>query len=242
KGSQQQQKQQQELSPAPSQPSHPSIDRAGHSTPASSNAAEPSQPVIAEPSHTSHPSQPHKMHRFQIQMESSSLGPRPSLPTSSISAPPGVLPLITLSDAYISPAPSTFLDSTTSLQELAHLVKLQNYQKHKQAQCRLRLHRSLVSTALASRFIRIAELGHSLLVEHLKSDQKKDFAVLYNAILDIRSSCDAFRRFALIEEDYDSKQKNKKEDSDEKPRELVSFLHETPAQARDTVLAFLSTV
>ncbi|RPA87340.1 hypothetical protein BJ508DRAFT_203160 [Ascobolus immersus RN42] len=182
------------------------------------------------------------MRRFQIQMESSSLGPRPSLPASSMSAPPGVLPLISLSDSYISPAPSTFLDSTTSLQELAHLVKLQNYQKHKQAQCRLRLHRSLVSTALASRFICMAELGHSLLVEHLKSDQKKDFAILYNAILDIRGSCEAFRRFALMEEDYDSKQKSKKEDSDEKPQELVSFLHETPPNARDTVLAFLSTV
>lgn len=88
----------------------------------------------------------------------------------------------------------------------------------------------------------MGDLGHSLLVEHLKSDQKKEFAVLYNAILDIRSSCDAFRRFALMEEDYDSKPKNKKDDDDVKPRELVSFLHETPVQARDTILAFLSTV
>lgn len=176
----------------------------------------------------------------RIQYESSPLSGRPSLPGSSQSAPAGTLSLLSSADLYISPPPSSFLGNGTTLQDLAKLVKHEAYRRHKRAQCRIRLHRSLISTALHARLIKVCKLSHALLVEQLKGDQKQEFARLYNAIIDVRNSAEMYRRYASLEQDYDpAKEKEAKED-DDKPRELVSFLHDTPLQARDTILSFLS--
>lgn len=159
----------------------------------------------------------------------------------SASAPTGQLPLIS-GDSYISPVPAAFVGQSTSLAELSHLVKLQSYQEHKHLQSRIRLHNSLVSSAVSARLTRSGELCHKALVDHFKSDQKSDFATLYNALHNVRNSCEATRRFAMLEPELDSAKPSNASDDSEGPKGLTSFLHEIPAQARDTILSFISII
>ncbi|KAI5780799.1 hypothetical protein EDC01DRAFT_620150 [Geopyxis carbonaria] len=166
---------------------------------------------------------------------------RPTLPQKTASAPPGQLPL-TNGDKYILPPPSTFLRTSTSVAELAHLVKQQAYQEQKHAQSRLRLQKSLVANAVSSRLTRSGDLCHRVLVDHFKSDQKSDFATLYNAIHDVRNSCEASRRFAMLEPELNSAKLPKSTDDQEGPTGATSFLQELPVQARETILKFISSI
>lgn len=174
--------------------------------------------------------------------EQSSLKLRPGLHNQSASAPSGQLPILTSGDSYISHVPASCVSTSASLAELAHLVKLQAYQEHKYLQSRVRLHKSLISSAVSARLTRSGELCHKALVDYFKSDQKSDFATLYNALHDVRNSCEATRRFAMLEPELDSSRGLHSSDDREAPRGLSSFLHEIPAQARDTILSFISMI
>lgn len=130
--------------------------------------------------------------------------------------------------------------ASTTLEELAHLVRLSSYQERKRSQTRIRLQRSLVSTALSARLARCGELAHRTLVDNFRADDKKNFASLYNAIHDVRNSCDATRRYALLEPDLDLGQP--KPDGLDNPGSYSTFMHEIPSRARDTILHFLTQI
>lgn len=139
-------------------------------------------------------------------------------------------------DSYISPPPS--FNSSTSLAELAHLIKLQTYQEQKNSTNRVKLYKNLIANALSVRLTKTGDLCHRALVDHLKSDQKKDFAALYNALHDVRNSCEATRKFALLEPELDSSSK----DDTENPSVLTTWMHEIPQQARETIITFISMI
>ncbi|KAK4099576.1 hypothetical protein N658DRAFT_568068 [Parathielavia hyrcaniae] len=144
----------------------------------------------------------------------------------------------------------------TSLEELAHLVRLSKYQERKRANTRIRLQRSLVSTALSARLMRCGEMAHRNLVDGFRGDDKKTFAALYNAIVDVRRSCDETRRYALLEPDMDLLHPPGLVSSEslETPTGSVSganvsptaavtpFLNEISASARETFLNFLTQI
>lgn len=162
----------------------------------------------------------------------------------SASAPPGRLPrLLTHEPSHYTEAylPSSALStSSTSLAELAHLIRLQKYQEQRCCHARVRLHRWLVSSALSARLVRCGELAHRTLIDNLRSDDKKSFAILYNAFQDVRDSCDATRRYALLEPDLElSKAKGAKS---EKFHSISTFLHEIPSPIRDQLLDFVSEI
>jgi hypothetical protein len=129
----------------------------------------------------------------------------------------------------------------TSLEELAHLVRLATYQERKQSQYRIRLHRSLVSTTLSARLERCGALAHRTLVDNFRADQKKEFANLYNAIHDVRNSCDATRRYALLELDMDLGQSKPAKDFDDSTS-FSTFIQDIPQHSRDTIFEFLTQV
>lgn len=131
---------------------------------------------------------------------------------------------------------ATTATAITTLDELAHLVRLSTYQERKRTHSRIRLQRSLVSTALSARLARCGELAHRTLVDNFRADEKKSFANLYNAIHDVRNSCDATRRYALLEPDLDNA--NGGEDT----TTLSTFMHEIPQRARDSLLKFLTQI
>ncbi|KAF2090679.1 hypothetical protein K490DRAFT_34895 [Saccharata proteae CBS 121410] len=167
---------------------------------------------------------------------------RPSMPTTSASAPPGRLPRLLPQDSshYSDPTfhPEIVSTSSTSLAELAHLIRLQNYQDQRRCHARVRLHRWLVSSALSARLVRCGELAHRTLVDNFRSDDKKNFATLYNAIHDVRNSCDATRRYALLEPDLEfGKSKSSR---NERIHSFSTFMHEIPAKIRDDLVDFLS--
>ncbi|MBE3044347.1 hypothetical protein IMZ48_17630, partial [Candidatus Bathyarchaeota archaeon] len=89
---------------------------------------------------------------------------------------------------YTNPDPVPDNDTTT-LEELAHLVRLSKYQERKRANTRIRLQRSLISAALSARLTRCGEIAHRNLVDCFRTEDKKTFASLYNAIHDVRKSC-----------------------------------------------------
>ena len=162
----------------------------------------------------------------------------------SISAPvghPPQLPLENVSqytEASLPQAPVTA--TSTSLAELAHLVRLQTYQDQRRAQSRLKLHRSLVANALCARLARCGEIAHRNLVDSFRSDDKTGFASLYNAIQDVRCSCDATRRHASLESELGPAKSSSSTNEDAPPQR--SFLHEMAPRTRDTILTFLSKI
>lgn len=147
-------------------------------------------------------------------------------------------PLLQDISQYINPQISaiTSMTTNTSLEELAHLVRLSTYQEKKRAHSRIRLQRSLVSTALSARLARCGELAHRTLVDNFRADEKKNFASLYNAIHDVRNSCDASRRFALLEPDFDNGRSSISGPEDTTP--ALNFMHEIPLRSRECLLNF----
>ncbi|KAK7408607.1 hypothetical protein QQX98_009255 [Neonectria punicea] len=160
-------------------------------------------------------------------------------------------PLIQDVSQYSNPHLSPDKDSTT-LEELAHLVRLSKYQERKRANTRLRLQRSLVSTALSARLTRCGEIAHRNLVEGFRRDDKDNFAALYNAIHDVRNSCDELRRYALLDPEMEALAPpalGSSESVNTPPnsiaggnplRTMMPFLHDISASARDTFLDFLT--
>ncbi|KAK7189800.1 hypothetical protein PSPO01_04190 [Paraphaeosphaeria sporulosa] len=174
---------------------------------------------------------------------SPSITQRPHLPPS-MSAPAGRLPrllpadLSSYTDAYLPTA--AIPTSATSLAELAHLIRLQGYQEQRKAQSRIRLHRWLVSSALSARLVHCGELAYRTLVDSFRSDDKKGFATLYNAVNDVRSSCDAVRQHALLEADLEfGKSKSMKSD---KAPSFPTFLNQVPSKILDDLLDFVSEI
>jgi hypothetical protein len=143
----------------------------------------------------------------------------------------------------------------TSLEELAHLVRLSKYQERKRANTRIRLQRSLVSTALSARLMRCGEMAHRNLVDGFRGDDKKTFAALYNAVIDVRRSCDETRRYAMLEPEMELLQSPGLASSENldtptgsvtgstvSPNGVTPFLNEISASARETFLNFLTQI
>lgn len=128
----------------------------------------------------------------------------------------------------------------TTLEELAHLVRLSTYQQKKTSHSRLRLQRSLVSTALSARLERCGELAYRTLIDNFRADEKVNFATLYNAIHDVRNSCDATRRYALLEPDLNTGRPSHTDGADS--GSLSTFLHEISEPCRATVFHFLNQI
>ncbi|KAG0646661.1 hypothetical protein D0Z07_7425 [Hyphodiscus hymeniophilus] len=152
------------------------------------------------------------------------------------------LPLLQDISQYINPqiAAVTAANSTTTLEELAHLVRLSTYQERKRTHSRLRLQRSLVSTALSARLARCGELAHRTLVDNFRADERKGFANLYNAIHDVRNSCDATRKYALLEPDLDNRRTHPL--GADNSGSLSTFMHEIPPRSREILLNFLTQI
>lgn len=162
----------------------------------------------------------------------------------SLSAPAGRLPRLLPADwsQYSDPVVPTAAipTSATSLAELAHLIRLQRYQEQRKAYSRVRLHRWLVSSALSARLVHCGELAHRTLVDNFRSDDWRSFATLYNAVHDVRNSCDATRRYALLEPDLEfGKTKSTKI---EKPLSFSTFLNEVPSKVLDDLLDFVCEI
>ena len=164
-------------------------------------------------------------------------------------------PLLTDVSMYTQPYLSPESEGTT-LEELAHLVRLSKYQERKRANTRVRLQRSLVSTALSARLMRCGEIAHRNLVDTFRADDKKTFAALYNAIIDVRKSCDETRRYALLESEMELLQSPPGLTSTESvdtptgsvagtgaaPGTISPFFNELSASTRETFLSFLNQI
>lgn len=151
------------------------------------------------------------------------------------------LPLVN-GDSYTSTLPTSLTKPSTTLAELAHLAKLHSYQEEKHLQSRNRLYKCLISNALSVRLTRTTDTCHTTLVDHLKSDEKKSFATLYTALHDVRNSCEATRRFALLEPELEHSPCKSTPEEVGKTAALTSWIHELPHQARETILTFVSTI
>lgn len=168
--------------------------------------------------------------------------PSPASTSPPDQAKPPQLPLLQDISQYTNSQIGSVTEdvATTTLEELAHLVRLSTYQERKRTHSRIRLQRSLVSTALSARLARCGELAHRTLVDNFRADEKKSFASLYNAIHDVRNSCDATRKYALLEPDMD-KGRPQPSGADD-PGSLFTFMNEIPPRSRDTLLNFLTQI
>lgn len=127
--------------------------------------------------------------------------------------------------------------ASTTLEELAHLARLSTYQKRKRFHARTRLQGLLVSTALSARLARCGELAHRTLVDNFRAEDKKTFAQLYNAIHDVRNSCEATKRFALLEPDLNIARPTLAATDRSGPHS--TFMHDLPSRTRETFLQLL---
>lgn len=93
--------------------------------------------------------------------------------------------------------------STTTLQELAHLVRHARYQERKRCATRLKLRQNLISTALSARLQRCVEdAARKGLADAFRAEDRKEFADLYAAVHDVKNSFDHARKYApfLVDE------------------------------------------
>lgn len=142
----------------------------------------------------------------------------------------------------------------TTLEELAHLVRLSKYQERKCANTRIRLQRTLISTALSARLTRCGEISLRNLADSFRNDDKRAFANLFGAIHDVRNSCDATRRYALLEPEMESLQSSgvasvetlvpppSTVGSIGPSSSVTPFLNEISASAREAFLNFLTQI
>ncbi|EEY20373.1 conserved hypothetical protein [Verticillium alfalfae VaMs.102] len=170
----------------------------------------------------------------------------PSVPSDTGAAPfaPSLLPELS---QYSSPFQAHDSSDGTTLEELAHLVRLSKYQERKRANTRIRLQRNLISTALSARLTRCGEIARRNLADCFRKDDKKVFGPLFNAIHDVRKSCDGLRQYALLEPEMDTLSDNLEASSSTPvsagPLAAVApFLNEIPASARETFLNFLNQI
>lgn len=167
------------------------------------------------------------------------------------SRPPLHKLLLQDSALYSNPHLPTVNEHTT-LEELAHLVRLSKYQQRKCAITRTRLRKSLISTALNARLTRCGEVAHRNLADNFRRDDKDSFAALYNAIQDVRKSCDELRRFAALEPDMEplaspilgsSENLDSPVTASPDPyRTMSPFLHEIAESSRTTFLHFINQI
>ncbi|KAL6849166.1 hypothetical protein ACO1O0_008696 [Amphichorda felina] len=200
------------------------------------------KPIVAQPST---PKSGHSRH--------GSLDRPVTPPPTSTDKAPSAFPKPLLEDVslYTNHHLAREVDNTT-LEELAHLVRLSKYQERKRANTRTRLQRSLVSTSLSARLTRCGEIAHRNLVDSFRRDEKENFAALYNAINNVRKSCDELRRYALLEQDLDSlssaalgssESLDTPTNSTAGPgnlRPMTPFFQDISASARETFLDFLT--
>ncbi|KAI9776284.1 MAG: hypothetical protein M1835_005551 [Candelina submexicana] len=175
--------------------------------------------------------------------ENASRPQRPSIAPSA-SAPAGEIPRLPLRDTslyaetYIPAA--AVATSFTSLVELAHLIRLQRHQEQKRHRLRVRLYRWLISCGLLSRLARCGELARKTLVDSYRSDDKKSFATLYNAVCNVRDSCVATQRYAVLDEDLEAGRADVQRN--EKTRSPFNFLQELNPRTRHDLLSFISKI
>ena len=152
-------------------------------------------------------------------------------------------------------APSVVPENpSTSLEELAHVVRLSRYQERKCANTRLRLQRCLIAMALSARLTRCGELAYRSLAEYFRKGEPKAFAALYNMVLELRRSCDDLRKFALLDPETEAVQSSRVGTSEgpvgavaesrSQPSvtavTIAPFLNDLPAEARDPLMALLT--
>lgn len=160
-------------------------------------------------------------------------------------------PLLTDVSQYTNPYLNVAQDGTT-LEELAHLVRLSKYQERKRANTRIRLQRSLISTALSARLTRCGQIAQRNLADLFRKDDKTAFANLFDAVRDVRNSCDAARRYAILEPEMESLQSPGPPSSEnlETPlsttgsiasgSSVAPFFNDISASAREAFLNFLT--
>jgi hypothetical protein len=78
------------------------------------------------------------------------------------------------------------------------------------------------------------------LVDSFRSDDKKTFSNLYNAVCNVKNSCDEIRKYAVLESHWDIGRS--KDDTTLDPGSYATFMHEIPPETRDTLLNFLTQV
>jgi hypothetical protein len=171
---------------------------------------------------------------------------RPPFVSSSVSASSGrlsrLLPLdvSAYSDPYLPT--SALTTSSISLSELAHYIRLQRQTEQRRSHSRVRLHRWLVSAALSARLLHCGQSAYRTLVDYFRTDNKKEFAALHSALHDVSSSCDATRRYALLEPDLGNSKSKSSATSVDASATFSTFMHEIPSKTRLEILAFISEI
>lgn len=174
-------------------------------------------------------------------------------PPPSSDKAPSTYPKPLLQDVSLYTNPHLTRDGdNTTLEELAHIVRLSKYQERKRANTRVRLQRSLVSTSLSARLTRCGDIAHRNLVDNFRRDEKDNFAALYNAIHNVRKSCDELRRYAMLDQEMESlsspalgssESLDAPANSAAAPthlRPMTPFFQDISASSRDTFLDFLT--
>ncbi|KAE9966598.1 hypothetical protein BLS_006898 [Venturia inaequalis] len=166
------------------------------------------------------------------------------MPPTSISAPVGHLPRLIPHDTSEYTAPELIANALpntrTSLCELANLITKARYLEQRRCEFRIALHRRLVSSALSARLQHCGELAHRTLIDYFRNDDRKNFATLYNALYDVQSSCDATRRYALLEPELKSETPMLAKATT--PPSYSTFMHEIPQKFRNEILAFIVAI
>lgn len=120
-----------------------------------------------------------------------------------------------------------------TLTELAHLRRLQKYQKRKRDQVEARLHRLQTSCEVRARIVQSAGYLQHELTDSIQAGNRKKFALLYHTFQTFRQACD----------EWDAQSPELKPTENLPPdQQGISFLDGVSPDARNSLLVFLSRV
>jgi len=128
---------------------------------------------------------------------------------------------------------------STSLAELSHLLHLRADQKKRLLQLQNRLRKGLVSVALFARLKNCNDLALRSLVDSFRSDDKKGFASLHNAVQDVRRSCEETWRHAELDLGMSPKEVHETRVA---TGQDPTFMHQLPTWIQEELLGFLSKI
>lgn len=148
------------------------------------------------------------------------------------------IPIAHLADTTVGPPPAEVpTQSFISLEELAHLVELERYQRSRILSIQTDMDRLTLSCGLDRRLISTFSVAYGNLIDQYKTDDQAGFAGLYEACEQLKISCDTAGPSITLGGQNLEKEALPSEDS-----KRGSCIQMLPPEDREFIIAFLTRI
>lgn len=127
--------------------------------------------------------------------------------------------------------------SPISLEDMAHLIDLERYQRVRTRSIQARLTRLSLSCGLDRRLISSCSIAYGNMIDQYKTDDQAGFGGLYEAYEQLKGTCDASRNAVDLPDMNAGKEFEPLDNTDNR-----SYIQLLPSDDQDTILRFLKRI